>query len=84
MYDTEKPPKGRRPTPPFDPRFPNQNQTRNCYQNFLGAALDGADPGRHLRGENLTVCTPAPPRDPANGPVPSSPGDRPRPPTPGL
>ncbi|XP_056681711.1 uncharacterized protein LOC100020481 isoform X6 [Monodelphis domestica] len=22
-------------TPPFDPRFPNQNQTRNCYQNFL-------------------------------------------------
>ncbi|KAK1329697.1 hypothetical protein QTO34_009879 [Cnephaeus nilssonii] len=35
MYDTEKPPKGRRPTPPFDPRFPNQNQTRNCYQNFL-------------------------------------------------
>ncbi|XP_067133499.1 cytochrome c oxidase subunit 6B2 [Centruroides vittatus] len=22
-------------TPPFDPRFPNQNQTKNCYQNFL-------------------------------------------------
>uniref|UniRef100_H9H9I1 Cytochrome c oxidase subunit 6B2 n=1 Tax=Monodelphis domestica TaxID=13616 RepID=H9H9I1_MONDO len=22
-------------TPPFDPRFPNQNQTRNYYQNFL-------------------------------------------------
>ncbi|CAH7406848.1 cytochrome c oxidase subunit 6B2 isoform X2 [Phodopus roborovskii] len=22
-------------TVPFDPRFPNQNQTRNCYQNFL-------------------------------------------------
>ncbi|XP_056681414.1 uncharacterized protein LOC130458779 isoform X1 [Monodelphis domestica] len=21
-------------TPPFDPRFPYQNQTRNCYQNF--------------------------------------------------
>ncbi|XP_054157831.1 cytochrome c oxidase subunit 6B1-like isoform X2 [Oppia nitens] len=20
---------------PFDPRFPNQNQTRNCYQNYL-------------------------------------------------
>lgn len=36
MPEAEKPPKGRRPTPPFDPRFPNQNQTRNCYQNFLG------------------------------------------------
>uniref|UniRef100_F7BFL6 Cytochrome c oxidase subunit 6B2 n=1 Tax=Monodelphis domestica TaxID=13616 RepID=F7BFL6_MONDO len=21
-------------TPPFDPRFPYQNLTRNCYQNF--------------------------------------------------
>ncbi|RWS22023.1 cytochrome c oxidase subunit 6B1-like protein [Leptotrombidium deliense] len=21
--------------PPYDPRFPNQNQTRNCYQNYL-------------------------------------------------
>eukprot|EP00178_Gracilaria_changii_P005224 TRINITY_DN18531_c0_g1_i1.p2 TRINITY_DN18531_c0_g1~~TRINITY_DN18531_c0_g1_i1.p2 ORF type:complete len:106 (-),score=12.90 TRINITY_DN18531_c0_g1_i1:32-349(-) len=20
---------------PYDPRFPNQNQTRNCYQNYL-------------------------------------------------
>uniref|UniRef100_A0A3Q2IBE6 Cytochrome c oxidase subunit 6B2 n=1 Tax=Equus caballus TaxID=9796 RepID=A0A3Q2IBE6_HORSE len=33
--DSQKPPKGRWSTPPFDPRFPNQNQTRNCYQNFL-------------------------------------------------
>ncbi|CAH0385003.1 unnamed protein product [Bemisia tabaci] len=22
-------------TAPFDPRFPNQNQTRHCYQNFV-------------------------------------------------
>ncbi|KAB7500804.1 Cytochrome c oxidase subunit 6B [Armadillidium nasatum] len=22
-------------TAPFDPRFPNQNQTRYCYQSFL-------------------------------------------------
>lgn len=22
-------------TVPFDPRFPNQNQTRHCYQSFL-------------------------------------------------
>ncbi|XP_006150415.1 cytochrome c oxidase subunit 6B2 [Tupaia chinensis] len=28
-------PRERWSTPPFDPRFPNQNQTRNCYQNFL-------------------------------------------------
>ncbi|KAM9224966.1 cytochrome c oxidase subunit 6B2 isoform 1-T2 [Dugong dugon] len=33
--DIQKPPKGKWHTPPFDPRFPNQNQTRNCYQNFL-------------------------------------------------
>ncbi len=23
-------------TAPFDARFPNQNQTRNCWQNYLG------------------------------------------------
>lgn len=22
-------------TAPFDPRYPNANQTRNCYQNYL-------------------------------------------------
>merc|ERR1712241_1329528 len=22
-------------TPPFDARFPNQNQTRNCWQNYV-------------------------------------------------
>lgn len=22
-------------TPPYDPRFPNVNQTRNCWQNFV-------------------------------------------------
>ncbi|CAG2120369.1 unnamed protein product, partial [Medioppia subpectinata] len=22
-------------TTPYDPRFPNQNQSRNCYQNYL-------------------------------------------------
>uniref|UniRef100_A0A8C0U0E4 Uncharacterized protein n=1 Tax=Cyanistes caeruleus TaxID=156563 RepID=A0A8C0U0E4_CYACU len=26
------------PTAPFDSRFPNQNQTRNCWQNYLGTA----------------------------------------------
>lgn len=63
--DSQKPPKGRWSTPPFDPRFPNQNQTRNCYQNFLGEAwrarLRGAagrraEVGRgapHLRRERV-------------------------------
>lgn len=41
-------PSGEWKTPPFDPRFPNQNQTRNCYQNFLGetgwARLEGRPP----------------------------------------
>lgn len=23
-------------TAPFDARFPNTNQTRNCFQNYLG------------------------------------------------
>ncbi|KAJ6219386.1 hypothetical protein RDWZM_005198 [Blomia tropicalis] len=25
----------RRQTVPYDPRFPNTNQTKNCYQNYL-------------------------------------------------
>ncbi|XP_026893214.1 cytochrome c oxidase subunit 6B2 isoform X1 [Prionailurus bengalensis] len=42
MLDIEfqKSPKGKWTTPPFDPRFPNQNQTRNCYQNFLGTGTE--------------------------------------------
>lgn len=27
-------------TAPFDARFPNTNQTRNCYQNYLGEDMD--------------------------------------------
>lgn len=34
--EAQKPPPGQWTTVPFDPRFPNQNQSRNCYQNFLG------------------------------------------------
>ena len=26
---------GKMETIPFDPRFPNQNQTRNCWQNYV-------------------------------------------------
>ncbi|KAF1399516.1 Cytochrome c oxidase subunit 6B1, partial [Spheniscus humboldti] len=39
-------------TAPFDSRFPNQNQTRNCWQNYLdfhrcekAMAAKGADAG---------------------------------------
>uniref|UniRef100_A0A8D0GSF6 Cytochrome c oxidase subunit 6B1 n=1 Tax=Sphenodon punctatus TaxID=8508 RepID=A0A8D0GSF6_SPHPU len=28
-------PRGDYLTAPFDPRFPNANQTRNCFQNYL-------------------------------------------------
>ena len=44
----KKPSKAPWPTPPFDPRFPNQNQTRNCYQNFLG---EPSGSGEEERGE---------------------------------
>lgn len=53
--DSQKPPKGKWSTPPFDPRFPNQNQTQNCYQNFLGETLKarlgaGAETGEAGKG----------------------------------
>ncbi|XP_049649111.1 cytochrome c oxidase subunit 6B1 isoform X1 [Accipiter gentilis] len=35
-------------TAPFDSRFPNQNQTRNCWQNYLGDNV-----GRVPRGGDL-------------------------------
>lgn len=37
MGKAEPPPKPevKLETAPFDPRFPNQNQTRYCYQSFL-------------------------------------------------
>lgn len=49
--DSQKPPKGKWSTPPFDPRFPNQNQTRNCYQNFLGETLRARLGAGGKRGE---------------------------------
>lgn len=29
-------------TAPFDARFPNQNQTRNCWANYLGEPASGS------------------------------------------
>ncbi|XP_054851302.1 cytochrome c oxidase subunit 6B1 [Eublepharis macularius] len=34
-FSQAKKPRGDYLTAPFDPRFPNANQTRNCYQNYL-------------------------------------------------
>ncbi|MEQ2168861.1 hypothetical protein GOODEAATRI_019031, partial [Goodea atripinnis] len=30
-------------TAPFDARFPNQNQTRNCWSNYLATHLFSSD-----------------------------------------
>ncbi|XP_036130824.1 cytochrome c oxidase subunit 6B2 [Molossus molossus] len=54
VFHTEKPPKGRWFTPPFDPRFPNQNQTRNCYQNFLD--YHRCVKKMNLRGKSTQPC----------------------------
>ncbi|KAH0507471.1 Protein FAM71E2 [Microtus ochrogaster] len=56
MLDVEAqmPPSGEWKTPPFDPRFPNQNQTRNCYQNFLDYHRCVKTMNR--RGKNTQPC----------------------------
>lgn len=49
-------------TAPFDSRFPNQNQTRNCWQNYLGKQGMGVGrdaepfPGPTLQGACLPVA----------------------------
>lgn len=37
-------------TAPFDARFPNQNQTRNCWSNYLGEAA--------RQGQSGVLCFP--------------------------
>uniref|UniRef100_A0A671FPK8 Cytochrome c oxidase subunit 6B1 n=1 Tax=Rhinolophus ferrumequinum TaxID=59479 RepID=A0A671FPK8_RHIFE len=49
-----KPPSGRWRTPPFDPRFPNQNQTRNCCKNFLD--YHGCMKKMNRRGKSTQPC----------------------------
>ncbi|KAM9038599.1 cytochrome c oxidase subunit 6B2 [Sarcophilus harrisii] len=41
-------------TPPFDPRFPNQNQTRNCYQNFVD--FHRCTRNMKRRGKDVAPC----------------------------
>merc|ERR1712018_2596 len=36
---------------PFDPRFPNQNQTRNCWQNYVDYYRC-----TNLKGEDYAPC----------------------------
>jgi len=38
-------------TIPFDPRFPNQNQTRNCWQNYVDFHRC-----QKLKGEEYEPC----------------------------
>ncbi|KAM8836987.1 cytochrome c oxidase subunit 6B1 isoform 2-T2 [Spinachia spinachia] len=40
-------------TAPFDARFPNQNQTRNCWSNYLGEA---AGPDRPSNINHGSLC----------------------------
>lgn len=49
-------------TAPFDPRFPNQNQTKYCYQSYLDfhrcTALKGKDyePCEYFRRVFKSIC----------------------------
>ncbi|XP_023988311.1 cytochrome c oxidase subunit 6B1 isoform X2 [Physeter macrocephalus] len=45
-------------TAPFDSRFPNQNQTRNCWQNYLGVSLGRTPDRRHVSWEDLNWLHP--------------------------
>ncbi|XP_077170319.1 cytochrome c oxidase subunit 6B2 [Paroedura picta] len=41
-------------TAPFDPRFPNTNQTRNCYQNYLD--YHRCTKAMEAKGKDAKVC----------------------------
>uniref|UniRef100_A0A674HSR2 Cytochrome c oxidase subunit 6B1 n=1 Tax=Taeniopygia guttata TaxID=59729 RepID=A0A674HSR2_TAEGU len=45
---------GRYKTAPFDSRFPNQNQTRNCWQNYLD--FQRCQRAMAARGADVTPC----------------------------
>nr|XP_056720226.1 cytochrome c oxidase subunit 6B1 [Euleptes europaea] len=46
--------KGDYVTAPFDPRFPNTNQTRNCYQNYLDYHRCTKSLG--AKGKDIKLC----------------------------
>ncbi|KAK1162835.1 cytochrome c oxidase subunit 6B1 [Acipenser oxyrinchus oxyrinchus] len=41
-------------TAPFDARFPNQNQTRNCWQNYLD--FHRCQKALTIKGTDVTPC----------------------------
>ncbi|KAK2088239.1 Cytochrome c oxidase subunit 6B1 [Saguinus oedipus] len=41
-------------TAPFDSRFPNQNQTRNCWQNYLD--FHRCEKALNAKGDDVSVC----------------------------
>ncbi|XP_061445399.1 cytochrome c oxidase subunit 6B1 [Rhineura floridana] len=41
-------------TAPFDPRFPNTNQTRNCFQNYLD--YHRCVKTMRAKGKDIKVC----------------------------
>ncbi|KAF6735141.1 Cytochrome c oxidase subunit 6B1 [Oryzias melastigma] len=41
-------------TAPFDARFPNTNQTRNCYQNYLD--FHRCNKALSSKGQDVTPC----------------------------
>ncbi|KAK7086135.1 Cytochrome c oxidase subunit 6B1 [Halocaridina rubra] len=43
---------GKMETAPFDPRFPNQNQTRYCYQSFIDYHRC-----QKIKGEDYEPCS---------------------------
>lgn len=41
-------------TAPFDSRFPNQNQTKNCWQNYLD--FHRCEKAMTAKGGDVSVC----------------------------
>uniref|UniRef100_A0A6I8P2B1 Cytochrome c oxidase subunit 6B1 n=1 Tax=Ornithorhynchus anatinus TaxID=9258 RepID=A0A6I8P2B1_ORNAN len=41
-------------TAPFDSRFPNQNQTRNCWQNYLD--FHRCEKAMNAKGGDVSIC----------------------------
>uniref|UniRef100_H0VDV3 Cytochrome c oxidase subunit 6B2 n=1 Tax=Cavia porcellus TaxID=10141 RepID=H0VDV3_CAVPO len=49
-------PQGKWTPPPLDPRFPNQNQTRNCYQKFLARRGKSTQPCEYYFRVYHSLC----------------------------
>ncbi|KAJ3607720.1 hypothetical protein NHX12_024771 [Muraenolepis orangiensis] len=43
-------------TAPFDARFPNQNQTKNCWSNYLGSEVGRPEGGGDVSREDMRAC----------------------------